>query len=86
MAVLVENLTQPDIKLPGRLKTSEKQKIYDDSPHRASRKLEKETGHGINRCTARKILNDDLGVFPHKIQMKQHQSTSNKKDRVQFAT
>ena len=26
------------------------------------RRLEKETG--INRCTVRRILNDDLGVFP----------------------
>ena len=51
------NLTQPDIKLSGCLKTSEKQKIFDDSPHRTSRRLEKETD--INRSTVRRILNDD---------------------------
>ena len=62
MAVLVENLTQPDIKLSGRLKTSENLKKFEDSQHRASRRLEKETG--INRCTVRRILNDGLGVFP----------------------
>ena len=41
-------------------------KKLEDSP----RRLEKETG--INRFTVRRILNDDLGVFPYKIQMKQH--------------
>ena len=41
-------------------------KKLEDSP----RRLEKETG--INRCTVRRILNDDLGIFPYKIQMKQH--------------
>ena len=55
-------------------------KKLEDSP----RRLEKETG--INRCTVRRIPNDDLTVFPYKIQMKQRNIPSNKKDRVQFAT
>ena len=65
------------------VRTSENGKMkkkLEDSP----RRLEKETG--INRCTVRRILNDDLGVFPYTIQMKQHSMPSNKKDRVQFAT
>ena len=39
-------------------------KKFEDLP----RRLEKETG--INRCTVRRVLNDDLEVFPYKIQMK----------------
>lgn len=56
----------------------------DESPHRSSRRLEKETG--IDRCTVRRILNDDIGAFPYKIQMQQQQSPDNRKKRVQFAT
>ena len=65
MAVLVENLTQPDIK-PDRTPENNRKilKKFEDSP----RRLEKETG--INRSTVRMILNDDLKVFPYKIQMK----------------
>ena len=66
------------------VRTPENNGKVKKKPEDSPRRLEKETG--INRCTVRRILNDDLGVFSYKIQMKQHNITSNKKDRVQLAT
>ena len=55
-----------------------------DSPHRSARRLEKETA--ISRTTVRRILLDDIGAFPYKIQMQQSQSPANQKKRVEYAT
>lgn len=59
-------------------------KKLTDSPHRSTRRLSAETA--ISRSSVRRILNDDIGAFPYKIQMQQKQSEANQKKRVQFAT
>ncbi|KAI6658664.1 hypothetical protein LOD99_11009 [Oopsacas minuta] len=55
-----------------------------DSPHRATRRLSAEAA--ISRSSMRRILNDDIGAFPYKIQMQQKKSESNQKKKVQFVT